>query len=91
MWCHLALRIRLAVNQVAEEYLASVVMVGDVALDEVNLETSASLPKLLYALTGYVLSSLCSQLTLEATCAMYTLSDSRRGGNHLFLQYSLII
>ena len=55
-------------NQVVEEYPASVVMVGDVALNEVNLETSASLPKLLYAPTGYVLSALCTQLTLGASC-----------------------
>lgn len=78
-------------NQVAEEYPASVVMVGDVALNEVNLETSASLPKLLYAPTGYVLSALCTQLTPGASCAMYNLLHSRWGGNDLYLQYSLII
>ena len=80
-----------AQNQVAEDYPASVVMVGDVALNKVNLEASASLPKLLYALTGYVPSADCSQQTLGATCALYTSLNSRRVKNHLFLQYSLII
>ena len=40
--------------QVVGGYPASVLMVGDVALNEVNLNTSTPLPKLLCALTGQV-------------------------------------